>query len=152
MRVRKGWWWSIRPLISRTKKRKYCRGEKKSFWEDYLLREKKRSNYWADTGNGHKAGSSSWIEDFRRFSQISRFSTVFVHRFEHFKEAKAFRIRSFWWILRGSEQFSGENPRNFNAFCKVFPERGQKRSGHEIRVFWKALAKRGQNVIFRAFL
>ena len=28
------------------------------------------------------------IEDFQRFSQISRFSTVFVHRFERFKEDK----------------------------------------------------------------
>ena len=35
------------------------------------------------------------IEDFRRFSQISSFSTVFVHRFEHFKEAKVLQMRSF---------------------------------------------------------
>ena len=35
------------------------------------------------------------FNDFQRFSQISRFSTVFVHRFERFKESKAFRIRSF---------------------------------------------------------
>ena len=34
-------------------------------------------------------------------------------------------------ILHGSDQFSVQNPRNFGDWCKVLPERGQKRSGHE---------------------
>ena len=79
------------------------------------------------------------IEDFRGFWLISRFSTVFGHRFERFQVAQCFQMRSFSCIFYGSEQFSGQNPRNFNAFCKVLPERGQKRSGHENPCFLKSV-------------
>ena len=52
------------------------------------------------------------IDDLRGFSQISRFLTSFVHRFERFKEAKALQMRSFCWILHGSDKFSDQIPRN----------------------------------------
>ena len=71
------------------------------------------------------------IEDFRGFSQISRFSTVFVHAFERFQVVNGWQMRSFYDSLHGSYQFSDKNPRNLDAWCKVLPERGQKRSGHE---------------------
>ena len=69
---------------------------------------------------------------FRRWlSSISQFCFIFLHRFERFKDSTCIQIRSFSRSLHGSEQFSIQNPRNFDAWNKVLPERGQKRSGHE---------------------
>ena len=79
------------------------------------------------------------IEDFRGFSQISRFSMLFVHAFERFQVVNGFQMRSFCDSLHGSDQFSDKNPRNFDAWCKVLPERGQKRSGHENHDFLQSV-------------
>ena len=67
------------------------------------------------------------IEDFRGFWLISRFSTHFEHRFERFQVAQCFQMHSFSCIFYGSEQFSGQNPWNFDAWCKVLPGRDQER-------------------------
>ena len=55
------------------------------------------------------------IEDFRGFWLISRFSTVFEHRFERFQVAQCFQMRSFSCIFYGSDQFSGKKTWNFDA-------------------------------------
>ena len=79
------------------------------------------------------------IEDFRGFSQISRFSTLFVHAFERFHVVNGFQMRSFCDSLHGSDQFSNKNPWNFDAWCKVLPWRGQKRSEHENPYFLQSV-------------
>ena len=58
------------------------------------------------------------IEDFRGFSQISRFSTLFVHAFERFHVVNGFQMRSFCDSLHGSDQFSDKSRRNADAWCK----------------------------------
>ena len=62
------------------------------------------------------------IEDFRWFSSISQFCLIFLYRFERFKGANCIQIHSFSRSLHGSEQFSAQNPRNFDAWSKALLE------------------------------
>ena len=95
------------------------------------------------------------IDDFRGFSQISRFSTVSVHRFERFKVANCNPKRSLSCSFHASDQFSAQNSRNFDAWCKVLPCRGQKRSGHENPHFSQSVtltcSKREFSCIFKGY-
>ena len=95
------------------------------------------------------------IEDFRGFWLISRFSTVFEHRFERFQIAQCFQMRSFSCIFYGSEQFSAQNPWIFDAWCKVLPGRDQKRSEHENPYFLQSVtgtwSKREFLCIFKGY-
>ena len=90
-----------------------------------------------------------------------RFSLKFTdfHRFHHFCASfwtlpggKSRRKAFILWILYASEQFSDENPWNFDARCKALPERDQKRSGRENRVILQSVtwpcSKRDFSVIF----
>ena len=79
------------------------------------------------------------IEDFRGFWLISRFSTVFEHRFERFQVAQCFQKRSLSCIFHASDEFSAQNPWNFDAWCKALPERDQKRSGCENHAFLQSV-------------
>ena len=62
-----------------------------------------------------------------------------MHAFERFQVVNGFQMRSFCDSLHGSDQFSDKNPWNFDAWCKVLPERGQKRSGHENHDFLQSV-------------
>ena len=119
-----------------------------------MLREKKRSNYWADTGKRDFScifvGSPSRIfSDFRKFHVFQRFSCIVLNASRRQKHSKCVHFDGYC-----------VDPSNFHVkiheismlFAKCYLNVARSAPDMKIRVFWKALPKRDQNVIFHAFL